>query len=66
MWKKTVGHFPWYNLVKIQECFQKHSSRKAEGVTSGETSGEIMLGSTQGALREMRFNLLGLECISQM
>lgn len=40
--------------------------RKAEGVTSGETSGEIMLGSTQGALREMRFNLLGLECISQM
>lgn len=40
--------------------------RKAEGVTSGETSGDSMLGSTRGALREVRLNLRGLECISQM
>lgn len=60
-----AGLLPWSNLVKMQKCFEKHSFNRprepSETPDGEETSGEIMLGSTQKALREIRFNLLSLD-----
>lgn len=61
-----------WTLSTVQSCenpgvlSEKFLRKRLEESQVGEMSGEIMLVSTQEALREVRFNLLSWEYISQM
>lgn len=43
MWKKKVGHFPWHNLVKLQECLKKHSFDRLKEPQAGKRQEKILL-----------------------